>query len=422
MTDAIVIGGGIVGTSAAWYLVKKGLKPLLLEKGRIAGEQSSRNWGFVRQQGRDPFEVPLMMECNRMWQGLEKELNADLGWRMGGNIKIANNPTTMAKYEGWLDVARQFQLRTRAVTPQEIERIVPGIRGDFVGGIFTENDGQADPEKVSDAFAAAARQGGGEISPGEAALEIVTEAGRIAGVRSEKRFVKCDRVIVAAGAWSARLLRPLGLDLPQLLIRASVTLIEPVRPITECGVWSPNVGFRQRANGAVNLADGKTDHFLVPDSLRHMKLFWPGLKSNRGDVALSVGMPFLDGLFDRLRGEPSSAYTRTRVLDPAPNEQRNASAIAAFRSLFPDIGKVTVQRSWAGMIDMTPDMIPVIDAPGTPAGLVIATGMSGHGFGMGPIAGRIAADLATDGRTSLDISGFRFARFRDGPTYGIRAV
>ena len=110
------------------------------------------------------------------------------------------------------------------------------------------------------------------------------------------------------------------------------------------------------------------------------------------------------------------------MLDPSPNEVRNANAIAEFERIFPDIGKVSVQRSWAGMIDMTPDMIPVIDAPGTPEGLVIATGMSGHGFGMGPITGRIAAELATEGRTSMDISGFRFARFKDGPIYGIRAV
>ncbi|MDZ4735490.1 MAG: FAD-binding oxidoreductase [Rhodospirillaceae bacterium] len=422
MTDVVIVGGGIVGASAAWYLVKKGIRPLLLEKGRIAGEQSSRNWGFVRQQGRDPFEVPLMIECNRMWQGLEAELGADLGWRMGGNIKIADNPKTMAKYEGWLDIARQFQLRTRAVTPAEIADIVPGIHGNFVGGIFTENDGQADPEKVSDAFAAAARKGGAEIATGEAALKIETEGGRISGVQTEKRFIKCDKVIVAAGAWSARLLRPLGVDLPQLSIRASVTLIDPVRPITDCGVWSPQVGFRQRSNGAVNLADGKTDHFLVPDSLQHMKIFWPGLQSNRGDVALKFGRPFFDGLLDKIRGEPASAYAKTRVHDPAPNEERNTNAIAAFKSLFPDIGPITVQKSWAGMIDMTPDMIPVIDAPDTPAGLVIVTGMSGHGFGMGPITGRIAADLATEGRTAQDISGFRFARFRDGPIYGIRAV
>ncbi len=420
--DAVVIGGGIVGTSAAWYLVKKGLKPLLLEKGRIAGEQSSRNWGFVRQQGRDPFEVPLMMECNRMWQGLEQELGADLGWRMGGNIKIADNPATLASYESWLDVARQFQLRTRIVTPAEIEKIVPGIAGNFLGGIYTENDGQAEPEKVSDAFAAAARKGGAEICPGEAALEIVTEGGRIAGVRSEKRFVRCDKVIVAAGAWSARLLRPLGIDLPQLLIRASVTLIQPVRPITECGVWSPRVGFRQRANGAVNLADGKYDHFVIPDSIRHTKIFWPNMAANRGHIEFKLGGQFIDGLFDKMRGEPTSAYTKTRVLDPAPNETRNANAIAEFERIFPDIGKVSVQRSWAGMIDVTPDIIPVIDAPGTPAGLVIATGMSGHGFGMGPITGRLAAELATDGKPSFDLAGFRFARFRDGTMLGPRAT
>jgi len=420
--DAVVIGGGIVGTSAAWYLTKKGLRPLLLEKGRIAGEQSSRNWGFVRQQGRDPFEVPLMIECNRMWQGLEAELGADLGWRMGGNIKIAGNAETMATYEKWLDVARQFQLRTRSVTPKEIGEIVSGMQGDFVGGIFTENDGQAEPEKVSDAFAAAAKRAGAEIAPGEAALEIVTEGGRVSGVRSERRFVKCDKVIVAAGAWSSRLLRPLGLDLPQLLVRASVTLIAPVRPITACGVWSPRVGFRQRRDGSVNLADGKTDHFAIPDSLRHLKAYWPNMKANRGHMSIKVGTPFVEGLIDKLRGEPVDAYTKTRVLDPAPNDRRNASAVAAFRDAFPDIGETRVQRSWAGMMDITPDAIPVIDAPGKPAGLVIATGMSAHGFGMGPITGRLAAELAADGKPSMDVSGFRFARFTDGTMIGPRAA
>jgi glycine/D-amino acid oxidase-like deaminating enzyme len=229
-------------------------------------------------------------------------------------------------------------------------------------------------------------------------------------------------VIVAAGAWSHRLLRPLGLDLPQLLVRASVALIAPVRPITACGVWSPHVGFRQRRDGSVNLADGATDHFLVPDSIRHLRSFWSGLMANRGEVALSVGRPFLDGLLDKMRGEPASAYTSTRVLDPVPNARRNANAIAAFRAAFPDIGETKMQRSWAGMMDITPDAIPVIDAPGKPAGLVIATGMSAHGFGMGPITGRIAADLASDGRTAQDISGFRFARFKDGPMHGVRAV
>ena len=94
--DVIIVGGGIIGTSIAYYLAKRGVQVVLLEKGRIGGEQSTRNWGAVRQQGRHPTELPIMMECNRLWQGLERELECGLDWFQQGQLRIAYDETMLA--------------------------------------------------------------------------------------------------------------------------------------------------------------------------------------------------------------------------------------------------------------------------------------------------------------------------------------
>ena len=413
--DVIVIGGGIVGSAAAWYLAGRGLQVTLLEKGDIACEQSSRNWGFVRQQGRDSREVPLMIESNRIWRGLEAELSADLEWRVGGNLGLAGDERALAEHERWLTVARDHDLPTRLLTRGEVQELIPGITGNWVGGLFTENDGQAEPARVAPAFAAAAARRGAEVLTGHAALAIETAAGNVSGVLTEHGRIGAPAVLVAAGAWSSRLLRKLGVDLPQLLVRATVARTSPVRELTACGVWGPDVAFRQRGDLSLNIAAaGAVDHDIVPDSFRHLRAFWPGYRMNPGMFSLRVGGPSLRALADRLAGEPGGMYLRQRVLDPAPSRRRVAAALSGLERTFPELGAVTVTRAWAGCIDVLPDAIPVIDALDQPRGLVLATGFSGHGFGMGPIAGRLCAELIADGQPSLDISGFRHARFTDG--------
>ncbi len=114
--DVAIIGGGIAGCASAYYLAKKGLAVTLLDKGELAGEQSGRTWGFVRQQLRDPLEIPLMIACKRLWRGLEAELEADIEWRQGGILHLAETDLGMAKYEAWLEHARTYQLDSRKVS------------------------------------------------------------------------------------------------------------------------------------------------------------------------------------------------------------------------------------------------------------------------------------------------------------------
>jgi glycine/D-amino acid oxidase-like deaminating enzyme len=115
--DVVIVGAGIVGCATAYYLARRGVRAVVVDRGTLAGEQSRKNWGFVRQQGRDPLELPLVMEANRIWQTLERDLGADLEWVQRGNLALAADDSRMARFEGWLSVARQFGVETRLCGP-----------------------------------------------------------------------------------------------------------------------------------------------------------------------------------------------------------------------------------------------------------------------------------------------------------------
>lgn len=411
--DTVVIGAGIAGAATAYYLAKARHKVTLVEKGTVAGEQSSRNWGFVRQQGRDPLELPLMIACNRMWQGLEAELGADLEWRQGGNLAIARDQAQLARYEAWLEFAREHQIGSRLVTSRQINDLVPGLEGSWPGGLHTPGDGQAEPAKVAPAFAEAARRLGAEVRTGCAAFRIDAAGGRVTGVATEAGTIRAGNVVVAAGAWSSRLLRPLGVDLPQLWIRGTVARTTAVPALTAAGVWAPGFGFRQRRDGTLNIADGRHDFDLSFDALRHGRAFLPLWRANREFVSVGFG-PRVGAAIGDAIGGTASAFVRDRTLDPASNPGRVASALATLKRSIPGLGEISVTRSWAGYIDITPDLVPVLGPVERPSGLLVATGLSGHGFGIGPIVGRVTAETILHGRASIDIGAFRLGRFHDG--------
>jgi glycine/D-amino acid oxidase-like deaminating enzyme len=412
-----VIGGGIAGSAAAYYLALKGLSVVLLEKGEIAGEQSGRNWGFVRQQGRDSRELPLMMTCNRIWQELPAALDSDIEWRQGGVLYLAEGEAEMADYEAWLEHARAHDLDSRLLSGREAAGLLPGMSRDWTGGLYTPSDGQADPVKTTRAFAQAAARLGAEVRSGCIVEAIETGGGKVTGLRTEAGEVKAGAVLVAAGVWSNPLLRDLGLDLPQLRVRATVLRTKPAPEKTALGVWSPGLGFRQRRDGSFNVAaGGLVDHDIGLDSLRYAWIFRQGFRQNRRHLRLCLGRPLLEDiatLFDR-RAALKCRLTGHRALDPAPDPAKMQKGMAAFRALFPALRDLEVDYGWGGVIEATPDAIPVLDALPGVTGLYVATGFSGHGFGFGPIAGRLMAELIAGEAPSHDLAAFRFARFAEG--------
>ena len=415
--DVVVVGAGIVGCATAYFLARRGVRVVVVERAAAPGEQSRKNWGFVRQQGRDPLEMPLVMEANRLWQGLERELNANIEWVQGGNLALAADEVRMARFVDWLPVAREFGLDTRLLRTRDLDGVVPGLAGGWVGGMHTPGDGHADPEKATDAFARAAVAHGARLDLQCAVQGVSTRAGAVSRIVTERGEIRTPVVVCAAGAWSARLARTLGLSLPQRWVRGTVARTTPAPALTACAVWGPGVAFRQRRDGSFTIAAGSAlDHDVTLDSLRQLRFFMPNYWKNRTLFRFHVGRPLLASLAAAL---PGSAARRQplvwdRGLEPRPNPAKVRRSLAELQRVLPSLPPLGIARSWAGYIDAAPDLVPVLgEVPGL-RGFLLATGFSGHGFAMGPIAGRLVSELILDGKPSLDIAGFRFSRFAEG--------
>lgn len=424
--EVVVVGGGIAGASTALSLAQQGVPTVLCEKGEVAAEQSSRNWGWVRKMGRDPQELPLMIESMKLWHQMDALVGDDIGFRQSGVVYLCGDEKDVAMREAWLEHARPFQLDSRIITGAELERVLPGQGRPWAGALYTESDGRAEPQKAAPAIARAARRMGAKVLTGCAVRGIETEAGRVSAAVTEKGPIRCNNVVLAGGAWSGLFCRGLGLRLPQLKVLASVMRTAPFEGGPETAAWGPGFAFRKRQDGGYTVANSSGNIAdIVPDSFRYLMDFLPALRLTRGDMRLRLGRRFVEEarLPRRWALDEVSPFERVRILDPDPAGAILDSAAANLTRAFPAFsGKLTGQR-WAGLIDATPDAIPVISPVETLPGFFIATGFSGHGFGIGPGAGRLMADLVTGRPPVVDPTPFRYTRFTDGsrprPTSGL---
>ena len=190
--DVVVIGGGIIGVMTSWFLAGRGLKVVLCEKGRIAAEQSSRNWGWIRQQGRDEAELPIMVESLAIWKTLAAELGPELGFRQEGVLYLARSDAEVAGFEAWLEVAARHRLDTHMMTAAAVQARLKGAAGLWKAGLFTPSDARAEPFLAVPMLAAGAAARGAVIMENCAVRMLDMAAGRVAGVITEARRIACD--------------------------------------------------------------------------------------------------------------------------------------------------------------------------------------------------------------------------------------
>ncbi len=417
--DVAIVGGGVIGVMAAWFLRQKGLSVLVLEKGRIAGEQSSRNWGWVRQQGRDPGELPIMVESLAIWKRLAEDMGESLGFRQTGVLYLAKTEREMAGFEAWTEHSRAHQLDTRLLTGAETLAMLKGAVAPWKGALYTASDARAEPWTAVPALAARAEEAGVLIREGCAVRALDIAAGRVAGVVTEAGRVACNQVVVAAGAWSRLFLGRHGVKIPQLSVLASVAATEPMPEIFPGNAADDDFAFRRRADGGYSIAPGGSEHdfFIGPDAFRSFFSYLPILRKDFSAAGFRLrapkGFPDAWSTPRQWSEDGPSPFEATRILNPAPNLKTLGRVQDAFARAFPALGRPKLKAAWGGMIDTLPDVVPIMDH-GPIAGLTIATGMSGHGFGIGPGVGRVVADLVTGGHVGHDLSRFRFKRFTDG--------
>jgi glycine/D-amino acid oxidase-like deaminating enzyme len=413
-TGIVVIGGGIIGVSTALFLAEKGHAVVLCEKGRIGGEQSSRNWGWCRTMGRDIAEIPLSIESLRLWRDMNHRVERETGFRQSGIVYLCETEEELATQEAWLDEARQYQVDAHVLRGEALAAVMPGMQAPFVAGLHTPSDGRAEPMHAAPAIAEAAREQGVQIFTDCAVRGVDLQGGRIAGVVTEKGRIVCDSVVLAGGAWSRLFAGNLGLDLPQLKILGSVFRTAPLPGGPEASAGGSVFAFRKRLDGGYTIARRNANTAdITPDHFRLLADFFPRLRENRHEIRLRFGQRFWEELRTKRRWtmEEPTPFEAVRVLDPEPKPGILAEARQVLSAAFPAFANLQVAQSWAGLMDVTPDAVPVIDSVAAIPGFFIASGFSGHGFGIGPGAGRLMADLVTGDAPVVDPTPFRLARF-----------
>jgi glycine/D-amino acid oxidase-like deaminating enzyme len=415
--DVVVIGGGIIGASTALELSERGLRVALCEKGGIGQEQSSRNWGWVRIACRDPREVPLMAESLRIWDTLDQRTGRDTGFKRAGLLFTSSTEQEFADHSGWIKNLEGYQIEARMLSGQEFRNMYPGTTMNVKGALYTPTDARAEPQKAAPAIAEAARARGAAILTECAVRGIETKTGAVCGVVTERGPIACTAVVLAGGAWSSLFAGTLDIHLPQLKVLNSVLRTRPLEGGPEQTMWASNFAFRKRQDGGYTVASGHENIVdIVPKSFRYALDFLPALRKEWRSLRLRAGWRFFDEsrIPNRWALDEPSPFEYCRVLDPKPSQRMTDNALDHLRRAFPVFEQAQVAQRWGGYMDVTPDAIPVISAVDSIPGFHIATGFSGHGFGIGPGAGRLMADIVTRRTPVVDPKDFRLARFTDG--------
>ncbi len=413
--DCVVIGAGIVGVSTAYWLARAGQKVVLLEKGRVGAEQSSRNWGWCRQQNRDARELPLATQSLDLWEEMARDLGDGLGFQRCGLLYLSNDPQEIEGWAKWGTFARGAGVDTRMLSAKQAAQRGEATGKSWLGGVWSPSDGIADPRKAAPLIARGVEKHGGIVVQHCAARGIETKGGRVHSVITERGAIKTKQVVLSGGAWAGSFLHQLGIKFPQASVRSSILAVAPGAQGLPPAVHTKNLSMTRRGDGGYTLAmsgRGHLDptlrmftgakHFLPMFAKRWRTLSIGGLQASKAKVETLQK-------WDMDRETPME---RTRILDPTPSKALVAEILANARDLFPVLREIPVQSSWAGYIDSTPDGIPVIDSDIGLPGLTLAAGLSGHGFGIGPGVGHLVADMIL-GRTPItETKQYNLARFQ----------
>jgi glycine/D-amino acid oxidase-like deaminating enzyme len=299
----------------------------------------------------------------------------------------------------------------------EVAELTPGAARKWVGAIHTPSDGKGEPQMGAPVIAAAAQRNGAIILQNCAVRGVDTTGGRIAGVFTEKGRIACQSVVLAGGAWSRLMCGNMGIELPQLKVMLSVLRTKKLDGGPTISATGAGFGYRKRLDGGYNISNRGANIFdIVPDAFRLRREFLPLMSKQSGGTTIRLGKRFIDewGIPRRWYMDEETPFERVRTLDPKPTRAVLDAAKSNIQAAFPVFKNMVEAQSWAGYIDVTPDAVPVISGVDEVPGFFIATGFSGHGFGIGPGAGRLIAEMVAGEPTVVDPTPFRLSRFAEG--------
>lgn len=414
--DVVVVGGGIVGAAAAAASARRGARVVLFDKeAGPAREASGRAQGSLRVQGRHVAEFPLAEESLRLW--LHEAEHGDFELVRGGNLYLQTKEEERALLERLVREAHRAGLtEVKLLEPAAVRDIVPAATGTFKGAMWSPADAQCQPSSGTEHFVRRAVLAGASVRFDTRVTALREAKGQIIGVDTTDGRIDAARVVVAAGVWTPYLTRPLGVKVPIMPVVMSELETSPVPPLFEATLRAFGFGARQRPNGRVVVSAGlnaTVRHAVSLADFNGLRYWAPRALAFRDNIRLGVDIRRI-GKQIRHRATLSPELIPLRSPEPRPDGPLVDSALRKLSAVIPALANTPVERRWAGLVDMTPDGLPIIDGRVGPDGLVVITGLCGHGFTLGPVLGEIAADLVVDGTTGRPIKAFALSRFTAG--------
>jgi sarcosine oxidase, subunit beta len=363
-TEIAVIGGGIVGLATAYYLAKRGRRVVVLEKSSFGFEASGRTAAGVRQQGRDIRELPLARASVALWADLDEELQGQTHYRRTGNIFIAVSTDEVARFQVAAEKERAGGLHVEMLDRDRLKRMVPSLSDRCVGGKYCPTDGMAEPWAVINALVAAIARLGGQLYPNTEALDFVVQDDRVVSVLTDTIEFRPEVTVNAAGPWATLLASRVGINLP-------------IRPFPAQLIETERVELQ-------------FDGFLV----------FPG--------EAVYCRPTVSG---RIHFGPITVLTQSDVTRNPSQLSPIVQVHKKIASLVPMLASVHISRAWTGLLDVTPDTLPIIGPVPGLRNFIVAAGFSGHGFGLAPGVGLALSTLIADGSPSVPLHPFSLSRF-----------
>ncbi|MGB9954732.1 NAD(P)/FAD-dependent oxidoreductase (plasmid) [Haloarcula marismortui] len=373
--QAVVIGGGILGITSAYYLRKKGATVTVLEKGNLGNGSTDRANGGIRAQFSSPVSAKLSKESIDVWKSFDTEFGTDIAYRRPGYMFLARSEETAAQFRENVEKQNEVGVDSQMLDPAEAAELCPGLTEEnYVAATYSATDGFADPHLGLQGFAKAARSAGVDIRTKVEVTDIRQDSsGRVTGVETGDGEIEADYVVNAAGPWAPQIAEMVDLDLPITPKRRQLMITDPETPVSESVPFTIDqdigVHFRPEREGSV-VCGG---HFDVDDP-----------SQDPDDFSERVSLDWSAQVIEEL----------SRVADYFGPESE-------------------VKRGWAGLYSMTPDHHPIIEE--CSPGFVVVAGFSGHGFMQSPAAGQLVSEIIVDGSPSLvDISKLTADRFERG--------